>query len=157
MYRAWFYYPDALPDELLADKQRNGNIDRTLSFPLEDLYHDGQPAGQVGQEIYGAGAAMVFASRTFHTIAGAPFRLFCDHFVMAMERNDTGSLSIRLDGGEGCLANISLIRTGRRKLPGFVVETATGYRVRARKTAADRIDFHVPASGRVTIRWETNA
>ncbi len=155
LYRAWFYYPDALPRNLLADEQRNGHIDRKLSFPLEDLYHDGQPAGQVGQEIYGAGAAMVFASRTFHDIADAPFRLFCDHFVMAMERNDAESLRIHLDGGDGCLASISLIRTGRRKLPAFTLETVTGDRVRARQRAADRIDFHVPASGRVTIRWGT--
>ena len=43
---------------------RNGHIDRKLSFPVEDLYVDGQQAGQVGQEIYGAGAAFVFASRS---------------------------------------------------------------------------------------------
>lgn len=28
LYRAWFYYPDALPEALLADEQRNGHIDR---------------------------------------------------------------------------------------------------------------------------------
>lgn len=50
--------PDALPDDALAkDDIRNGHIDRKLSFPLEDLYGDGQPAGQVGQEIYGCGSA----------------------------------------------------------------------------------------------------
>jgi len=157
LYRAWFYYPDALPEATLADEQRNGHIDRKLSFPLEDLYHDGQPAGQVGQEIYGAGAAMVFASRTFHDIAGAPFRMFCDHFVMTMERNATTSISFRLDGGDGCIASVSLIRTGRRKLPGFVVETATGDRVRAHHMSADRIDFHVPAAGGVTVRWKEDA
>ena len=155
LHRAWFYYPDALSKDLLADEQRNGHIDRKLSFPLEDLYHDGQPAGQVGQEIYGAGAAMVFASRAFHDIADAPFRLFCDHFVMTMERNSAASISFRLDGGDGCLASISLVRTGRRKLPNFVVETATGDRVRARKTTANRVDFHVPASGSVTVRWDS--
>jgi hypothetical protein len=154
LYRAWFYYPDALPEALLADEQRNGHIDRMRSFPLEDMYHDGQPAGQVGQEIYGAGAAMVFASRTFHDIDGAPFRMFCDHFVMTMERNAATSISFRLDGGDGCLASVSLIRTGRRKLPRFVVETATGDRVRAHHTSADRIDFHVPASGGITVRWK---
>jgi hypothetical protein len=155
LHRAWFYYPDALPEDLLADEQRNGHIDPKLSFPLEDLYHDGQPAGQVGQEIYGAGAAMVFASRAFHTIADAPFRLFCDHFIMTMERNSAASIRLRLDGGDGCLAGLSLVRTGRRKLPAFVVETATGDRVRARTTTADRVDFQVPASGSVTIRWDT--
>src|SRR4051794_16335522 len=102
--RAWFYYPDALPKEALASDIRNGHIDRALSFPLEDLYIDGQPSGQVGQELYGAGAALVFASRTFHEIENAPFRLFCDHFIVASEHTGDGALSIRLDGGETCMA-----------------------------------------------------
>ncbi|RYD28587.1 MAG: hypothetical protein EOP89_02120 [Lysobacteraceae bacterium] len=74
-----------------------------------------------------------------------------------MERNAATSVSFRLDGGDGCLASVSLIRTGRRELPGFVVETATGDRIRAHHTSADRIDFHVPASGGVTIRWKEDA
>ncbi|RYY14651.1 MAG: hypothetical protein EON55_07990, partial [Alphaproteobacteria bacterium] len=51
--RAWYYYPDALPADVIADEQResNGHVDGKLSFPLEDLYPDGQCAGQVGQEV----------------------------------------------------------------------------------------------------------
>jgi len=70
-----------LPKEALAEKCRNGYIDPALSYPVKDLYPDGQPAGQVGQEIYGAGAAMVFATRSFHRIEGTNFVLFCDHFA----------------------------------------------------------------------------
>src|SRR3546814_19322509 len=40
-----------------------------ISFPREDLDVDGQPGGQVGQEIYGAGAAFVFATRSFHEVS----------------------------------------------------------------------------------------
>src|SRR5205085_7899224 len=116
--RAWYYYPDALPPESVSPKQResNGHVDRALSFPLEDLYADGQPAGQVGQEIYGSGAAMVFASRSFHKVEDAPFLLSCDHFVRAMERTGDHALSITLDGGETCTARIRLVRRKRHKL-----------------------------------------
>ena len=58
---AWYFYPDTLPKKVLATTVKNGRIDRGLSLPLEDLYGDGQPAGQVGQEIYGAGAALILA------------------------------------------------------------------------------------------------
>lgn len=61
-HRGWFYYPDMLPAEILSPEQESGFIDRSLSFPIEDLYPDGRPAGQVGQEIYGAGMAFVFAA-----------------------------------------------------------------------------------------------
>ena len=152
--RAWFYYPDALPPSALADEQRNGHIDRSLSFPVEDLYVDGQPAGQVGQEIYGAGAAMIFASRAFHDVEGAPFRLCCDHFIMAYERTADKALSLRLDGGETCVAALSLIRMKRRKLPTVTLVTAGGDVLRHRSKDKDKIEFHLPANGRVILSWK---
>jgi hypothetical protein len=151
--RAWFYYPDALPSEILATEIRNGHIDRNLSFPLEDLYVGGDPAGQVGQEIYGAGAAFVFASRAFHTVSDAPFRLFCDHFLLTSERTSPRSLSFELHGGDACQAGLSLIRLPRHQLPAFSVSTAAGDRIRPHRSGDDRIDYRIPASGRIMLSW----
>ena len=155
LYRAWFYYPDALPKEVLATDVRNGTIDSKLSFPLEDLYHDGQPAGQVGQEIYGAGAAFVFASRSFHTVSGAPFRLFCDHFLSNSERNNETSVSFRLDGGDGREAGLSIVRLQGERLPTLKIMTGVGDRVQPHHRSKDRVDYRIPANGRVTVSWTT--
>jgi hypothetical protein len=154
--RAWFYYPDALPAEAISPKQRenNGHVDRKLSFPLEDLYPDGQPAGQVGQEIYGAGAAFIFATRAFHHVEGAPFRLYCDHFVRAMERTGEHALTLTLDGGETCTAGLSLVRLKRRKLTKVKVTTVGGDVLRPHHGGDDRIDYRVPANGRVVLTWD---
>lgn len=151
--RAWYYYPDALPADILATESRNGHIDRTLSFPLEDLYPDGQRPGQVGQEIYGAGAAFIFATRNFHPVKGAPFRIFCDHFIRGSERIGERSLSIQLDGGETCVAALSFVREKRRKLPKVKVATAGGDVLRAHSGGMDRVDYYIPASGRLVINW----
>jgi hypothetical protein len=153
LHRAWFYYPDALPAEALATDIRNGHIDRKLSFPLEDLYHDGQPAGQVGQEIYGCGAAFAFAARSFHRVDGAPFQLFCDHFLVQSERTSQHSLSLQLSGGQGCQAALSVVRLKHHHLPGLVLTTAGGDRVRPKHSTADRIDYAIQADARVMIRW----
>lgn len=154
--RAWYYYPDALPPEAVSPKQResNGHVDRTLSFPLEDLYPDGQPAGQVGQEIYGAGAAFIFATRAFHHVEGAPFRLYCDHFVRASESTGDRALTITLDGGETCTAGLSLVRLKRRKLPKARVVTVGGDVLRPHSVSGDRMDYRVPANGRLVLTWE---
>ncbi|HET8613411.1 MAG TPA: hypothetical protein VFL92_11660 [Sphingomonas sp.] len=152
--RAWFYYPDALPQELLATKQRNGHIDRARSFPLEDLYVDGQPAGQVGQEIYGAGAAFVFATRAFHTIAEAPFRLFCDYFILTSERTGERAITLRLDGDQDYTANLRLVRLKRRKLPRVMLATGGGDELKPERVTKDRIDFEVPANERFVLAWE---
>jgi hypothetical protein len=153
---AWFYYPDALPPEAVSPKQResNGHIDRKLSFPVEDLYVDGQQAGQVGQEVYGAGAAFVFASRAFHQVEGAPFRLYCDHFVRSLERTGDRALTLTLDGGETCTAGLSVARLKRRRLTKMRLVTAGGDVLRAYHRSDDRIDYNVPASGRLILTWE---
>lgn len=151
--RAWFYYPDALPQEALATDIRNGHIDRTLSFPLEDLYPDGQPAGQVGQEIYGAGAAMAFAARSFHNVEGAPFVFFCDHFVRAHERIDSNRLSIQLDGGENCYARLSILAPRGSKRPRTKVDCANDQMVETIRRSKDREDYRIPAQGRIILSW----
>ncbi|CAH0357153.1 hypothetical protein [Sphingobium sp. CECT 9361] len=152
--RAWFYYPDALPADVLAkDDIRNGHIDRTLSFPVEDLYVDGQPAGQVGQEIYGAGAAFVFASRSFHQVEGAPFRIFCDHFPVTSERASERSLRFGLDGGHARQAVFSLVRLPRQRLPRFTLRTMAGERLRPHNRTSDLIEYRIPASGEVSLQW----
>lgn len=156
--RAWFYYPDALPEDAVAqDNIRNWHIDRSLSFPVEDLYPDGQPAGQVGQEIYGAGAAMVFATRAFHRIEGAPFLLHCDHFVRAMTHINAGAASFALDGPAGMTARIALV-PGKRQadLHGVVLRDANGKTVTP--SAGPGLPegahgFAVPTQGVYTLAW----
>jgi hypothetical protein len=152
--RAWFYYPDALPRKLLATKIRNGHIDPKLSFPLEDLYGDGQPAGQVGQEIYGAGAAFIFATRSQHWVAGAPFRLFCNQFIHASERTGEHAMALQLNGGENYLADLSIVRLPRRRMPHLKLTTAAGTLIKPHKKTDARIDFRIPADGRFILQWE---
>ncbi|WP_420139263.1 hypothetical protein [Sphingomonas sp.] len=154
--RAWYYYPDALPPAAISDKQRefNGHVDRGLSFPLEDLYPDGQPAGQVGQEVYGAGAALIFASRAFHDIDDAPFRLFCDYFLRGIERTGDRAVTLALHGAENCTANLRLIRLKHKRMPKLSLSTGGGDTIRPHDTSADRIDYQVPASGRLILTWE---
>jgi hypothetical protein len=153
--RAWFYYPQVIPKEMIQEgEHQSGVVNPELSFPLEDLYPDGQPAGQVGQEIYGCGAAFAFAVRSHHHIENAPFRLYCNQFIRASERTGDRSISVMLDGGENCLADLSLVRLPRRKLPKPSVMTAGGDAIRPRAVSKDRIDYHVPANGRVVLSWD---
>lgn len=154
--RAWYYYPDALPADAIAEKQRepNGHIDARLSFPVEDLYPDGQQAGQVGQEVYGAGAALIFAARAFQSVEGAPFTLYCDGPLRAVERTGDRALILLLDGGDDCVANLRVVRSKRRTLSRTGIATAAGDTIRPYATSRDRIDYRVPAMGRLILTWE---
>jgi hypothetical protein len=154
--RAWYYYPDALPPEVLAERQRNGHIARDLSFPLEDLYPDGQKAGQVGQEIYGAGAALIFATRSFHDFDGAPFRLYCNQFLRSVERTGPGALNVQFDGGEGCMADLCLLRLNDTRLPKAEVAIAEGESIAPQSQSAVSASYRVPANSRITITWDND-
>jgi hypothetical protein len=154
--RAWFYYPDTLPRDAIQDgDHQSGVINPKLSFPLEDLYPDGSPAGKVGQEIYGCGAAFIFATRSHYKLDNAPFLLFCNEFIRTHEMTGERTASIRLDGGDICFAALALVRLPRGTLPEKVsLKTAGGDRIRPRKVSDDRIEFRVPANGRLILDWE---
>jgi len=151
--RAWYFYPDALPDEMISYEPRNGHIDRKLSFPLEDLYVGGDKAGQVGQEIYGAGAAFVFASRAFHHVEGAPFTMFCDAFLLASDRTSDTSLSFHLGGDPAGSANLILMPAGTKSVSGVVVTSDPGGQIKG-KSKDKRRAFSVPANARVHLSWQ---
>jgi hypothetical protein len=77
--RGWFYYPASLPQDVLAEKSRNGRIERALAVPVEDLQDGWEASGQVGQELYGAGLPFVYTSRHYMRIAAAGCLAFCDY------------------------------------------------------------------------------
>ncbi len=153
LHRGWFYYPDALPKEALATELRNGEIDRKLSLPVEDLYPDGQPAGQVGQEVYGSGAAMIFATRAYHRVPGAPFMIFCDYFLRAITRMDECTLSLKIDGEDNHVANFSLVRAGRKALPEFVVRKLSGEVIEPATASENELCYQVPPYTGLILSW----
>jgi len=150
--RGWYFYPDALPDDALAkDDIRNGHIDRKLSFPLEDLYGDGQPAGQVGQEIYGCGGAFVFVARAFHQPAGAPFVIFTDYPCVITSTQER-QLVVRLHGPQGFTGRVRLDKAGRRAMPRIIVRDGEAALPAARRDAGSR-DYRAAANASLTLSW----
>ena len=153
--RAWFYYPRNLPVEAVAKENiRNGYIDRKLAFPLEDLYIDGQPAGQVGQEIYGAGAALIFASRCFHQPPEVPFSFFCDHFLMSLERRSATALELTPIGVEGYPARLRLMPAGRKKMPALEAIGVDGPIEPVEVEDGRFLAFDISSYGQTIVQWK---
>jgi hypothetical protein len=152
--RAWYFYPDALPADAIAkDNIRNGHIDRRLSFPLEDVYGDGQPAGQVGQEIYGCGGAFVFTARSIWRRRGVPFQIFTE-YPAAIERRDDGSVAIHLKvlpDMEGRV--IVSTRRGGAPLRIAAYRELDGATAPAVKRTASSREYAADASSRLILSW----
>ena len=143
----WSYYPDFLPVDALAIEIRNGHLERALSLPLEDVYGDGSPAGQVGQEVYGAGSAFVLASRAYFPCGDAPFRLFAD-YPARVEPGD-GQIKIKLNGPKGLTARIRLIALDDKAGP----PKATVDGLQPAGSGESYVEFRPPSDADITVTW----
>lgn len=143
----WSFYPDFLPVDSLATEIRNGHIDRALSLPLEDVYGDGSLAGQVGQEVYGAGSAFVLASRAYFTCADAPFRLFAD-YPARVETKD-GRVLIKLNGPKGLMGRVRFIALDDRAgAPKVKID-----HLKASDSGDTYVEYRPTADAELTVHW----
>ena len=149
--RAWYYYPGEMPEEALATEIRNGHLDRALALPVEDLYANGDPAGAVGQEVYGAGAAFAFVTRAFHRLPRVPFLLYCD-YPLAEMRHAEGCVGLRLPGVPRAACRLRLIPDDGR-MPDTVVRLG-GTELVGETTPEGHREYAIPGGGEVEIRWE---
>ncbi|MCM0667069.1 hypothetical protein [Flavobacterium tyrosinilyticum] len=74
-----YYYPTMLPEEMLSEDVKTGEIVKDLWIPLEDLYTGWEKSGQVGQEVYGAGLGFGVMTRQYHKVKDEDFLLFADY------------------------------------------------------------------------------
>ena len=148
--RAWFYYPGELPEECLAKEIRNGHLDQSLAIPMEDLYPIGDPAGAVGQEVYGAGAAFAFATRTFHTVPDAPFQVACEYPVTVLSA-DANCIALRVHGVPACSCRLKLI-SADGPLPPVSVQ-GSGQEIAGSDTRPGELEYAVPGGSDIDLRW----
>jgi len=76
--RAPFYYPTMLPQEMLSEEVKTGEVERDLWIALEDIHDGTEQSGSVGQEVYGAGNAFGILPRHFIRIPNEKFMIYVD-------------------------------------------------------------------------------
>ncbi|MGI4791128.1 MAG: hypothetical protein ACRYFS_20055 [Janthinobacterium lividum] len=148
--RAWFYYPGEMPEEALATEIRNGHLDRNLAIPMEDLYPIGDPAGAVGQEVYGAGAAFVFATRTFHRPSGIPFQIACD-YPLTVTSAEVNCATMRVHGVSAFSCRLKLISKDG-PLPSVSLYVG-GKELTGAPTRESEQEYMVPGGSDIEVRW----
>lgn len=149
--RAWSFYPSELPADVLSKENRNGQIDRELAFPLEDIYADGSPPGKVGQEIYGGGAAFVFTAHAFHRSRSSPLTVFCNYPIKdaAFSRNRWHG---RIQGWPEGSCRLRLVGSGRRqvKRPAARIDGAP---IRLSHPRPGVWEFDAPGCAQIDVEW----
>jgi hypothetical protein len=137
--RAWWFYPAELEPTSLAHDPRNGKILRSIAIPVEDLYVNGDPAGQVGQEVYGCGAALAYTTLSYHRLATDRL-FFCDQAVSISDVTKT-SAKVRVRGPEG-------VECQARLLP------PNGWKVKVNGRAKKETEIRLKAGTTLELSWE---
>lgn len=148
-------YPSHLPDEAISQQPQNGQINRKLAIPLEDIYEGWQQAGQVGQEVYGAGLAPAVVVRAFNRISGAPFLLYCQYPMYNLcEDGREGKCTFTVYGDSTLSFIIRLIPLGKKPLVNVSVRISGRSRKLAAKTTPEgHLEYRVLGNVQVELRW----
>lgn len=156
MYKGSFYYPPLLPEEVLSKEPGTGEIDPKVWIPLEDMHDGWEQAGQVGQEVYGAGLPFGLVPRHYHRIDEDGFMIYIDYPIRDFKKNDDQSLSFHVVGDQRLYCRMRLMPTGRKSLPEFEVQVrrhGTTETLRGRETEESHIEYEVSGDCDVTVNW----
>jgi hypothetical protein len=100
LHRGKYYFPENLPEKVVAASPKEGKIERRLAIPLEDLSTGWKQGGQVGQEVYGS--AVSFVSCVSAYLNYAPIIVFCEYPILNDEgqfaSDGSGIAKLRLGG-----------------------------------------------------------
>lgn len=157
--RAWFYYPDALPVDVIAEKSRNGRIERALSVPIEDLQDGHKRSGQVGQEIYGSGSAFVYTSRHYAVVEKLNCMVYCSYPIydyQVTERGGSAVVVFQTGGDRRGECGLRVVPIDREKpVPTASVRTQRGSRaapVKKSTTVEGHAAFSLAGDTRYELR-----
>jgi hypothetical protein len=166
--RAWYYYPEHLPRDIVEEKPRSGHINRELTIPLEDIYDGWQKAGKVGQEVYGAAAPFVFATRHCHHINGVKFRVHSDYpltnFTVKRLRHQrisrAGKVEMQLAGDRRCRAHIRVVPDDYTPLPKFDLKVRRGkswHSIVGEMNENGYWEFEVLGNAEIALTWNAKS
>ncbi len=157
--RAWFHYPSELPQDILAPKPTSGEMHRHLSVPVEDLGEGWEPAGKVGQEVYGASAPFIIATRHCHRIPGEEFIVHCSYPLTKFELRKgkrSGAVRMKCAGDARCETTVRIVAENYAPLPKFVVTLKDRHdkAVDGKLQPLGYLEYVVPGDADVEVKWD---
>ncbi|OJX49772.1 MAG: hypothetical protein BGO88_08430 [Flavobacterium sp. 38-13] len=149
--RLAFYYPPMLPEEMIAEDVKTGEVQKGLWIPLEDIHDGWEKSGEVGQEVYGAGIAFGIIPRQYFKINGLGATIYLDYPVTRL-RNRRNSATFHIAGSPDMRANMIIQEISRSQMGGVTVEQKLNGRYRRVQPKPPGV-FDLAGSGLVRIKW----
>lgn len=151
-HRSIFYYPPLLPEEMLADETKTGELNKRLWIPIEDMHQGWQKSGVVGQEVYGAGQAFGFVCRHVLQVQDEGFQVFVD-YPITKKHTQPGLISFKVGGDPRLKCSVRLIPIKGTNLKGVTLR-AGERKVKGVPTREGHLEFALSGNETIKVSWK---
>jgi hypothetical protein len=160
LYKGSFYYPPNLPQEALSEEPKTGELDPKLWIPVEDIYDGWEQAGQVGQEVYGAGMPFGIIPRHYWNVPDEKFMIYIEYPIKGFSTVHEDKAMFRVLGDSRLSCRLRVIPTGRKSLPTLEVITerqGSTETLQGRETPEGHMEYWVSGDREVIVQWNMGA
>jgi hypothetical protein len=157
LYKASFYYPPNLPKEVMTEEPKTGELDPKLWIPVEDIYDGWELAGQVGQEVYGAGLPFGIIPRHYWQVPDGNFMVYVDYPIKSFSTVHEGQAMFRVLGDPGLYCRLRILPIGRAKLPKLEITTerdGNTETLQGRETTEGHMEYDLSGDRTVIVYWQ---
>jgi hypothetical protein len=152
--RAVYYYPGMLPEEMLAEKPKIGEVAPKLWIALEDLQDGWQKSGTVGQEVYGAGNAFGILPRHYLRVPNESFLIYVDYPTSGFKAIKGKNIHFYTLGDERLYCRMMFIKDAASKLPDFTVTVKGKTKpLKGRQTKQGHLEYLISGNQQLNIVW----
>ncbi len=154
VYRAIYYYPPMLPKEMLSEEVKTGELDPNLWVALEDMRDGWEKAGQVGQEVYGAGNAFGILPRHYMIVPNEEFMVFVDYPTENFTTRKGQPVSFTVKGDTRLTCRMVIVSNGKKKLPDFKIN-AHGQKqiIKGIKRKDGNVEYTIQGNQKISVSW----
>lgn len=145
-----YYYPTKLPEDMISEEVKTGEIVKELWIPVEDLYNGWEKSGQVGQEVYGAGVGFGVLTRQYHKVKEEEFLLFSDYPITNLKKSKK-TLTFTVLGTHIFECNLKVIFPKKLKLQIEIIADKNS--ITASEIKAEQISYKIAGGSRVKMTW----
>ncbi len=159
LYKASFYYPPNLPKEVMTENPKTGELDPKLWIPVEDIYDGYELAGQVGQEVYGAGLPFGIIPRHYWRVPEKNFMIYVDYPITEFSTVHEGKAMFRVLGDPRFYCRLRIMPSGRGKLPNIEVITErdeSTETLQPRETTEGHLEYDLYGDRTVIVQWNVS-
>jgi len=152
-----YYYPGNLPQDVLSDEVKTGEVLKDTWIPIEDLADGWEKSGAVGQEVYGAGSPFILLYRQYKKIKNENFIVFIDYPMINFRQYKNNSVTVNIKGDARFSCRMLLLRNEKEKNYKFKVTSKQGKKeqeIEPINTNKNCIEFKIPAASLIKIKWQ---